>query len=154
MKKYLSIVVPIVLAAILLAVAGISAFDRPDDAIRYRQAMMTLIGHHFGCLGDVLKGKEPYDAEAFAAETTVVLNLSLLPWEAFLLAGSDKGATDLKPSALSQPEAFQEAARAFQGEMVRLSEAAAAGDFDGIKSSRFGAVVRSCKDCHSRFRSR
>jgi cytochrome c556 len=153
MKKFWLIAAPIIVAPVLLAAAGISAFDRPDDAIRYRQAMMTLVGHHFGRLGDMLKGNAPYEPEAFAAEAVAVQNLSQLPWEAFMVAGSDTGETGLKPSALSQPEAFQGAVSAFQDEMTTLAATAAAGDLDGSRS-RFGGVARSCKDCHSRFRSR
>ena len=36
-------------------------FSRPEDAIKYRKSVMLIIAHHFGRLGDMVKGVETYE---------------------------------------------------------------------------------------------
>jgi len=145
--------VPIILVKAMLTGVGNADFDRAEDAIRYRQAVMILIGRHFGRMGDVVKSKVPYDQAAFAGDAAVVKILSRLPWEAFLFPGSDKGKTQLKSEALNRPDELKAAAQVFESDAAKLSEIAAAGDLDAVKP-QFGTVAQSCKHCHAEFRSR
>jgi cytochrome c556 len=66
--KHLGKVMAIVIFMAVAATAVSAKFNKAEDAIRYRQAVMTLIGQHFGSMGQVVKGDEPYDQAAFAAE--------------------------------------------------------------------------------------
>ena len=112
---------------------------------------MTVIGHHFSSVGAMVKGAKPYDKAAVASDAKVVQTMAGLPWEAFAVAGSDKGDTRLKSSALKESGEFRAAAVAFEGAVVELVEAADGGDQGAVKS-QFGAVAQTCKGCHGKYR--
>lgn len=140
------------LAAVALIITAASAqFSKPEEAIKYRQAAMFLIGQHFSRLGAMVKGQQPYDREAFARNAALVETLSKLPWEAFLVAGSDEGETTMKSDVLRNQPKFKEAAEQMETEVAKLVTAANADDFNATKA-QFGAVGKTCKNCHGEFR--
>jgi cytochrome c556 len=55
--------------AFLLATAlpASAQFQKPEDAVKYRKAGMTLMAAHFGRLGAMAQGKVPFDAAAATA---------------------------------------------------------------------------------------
>ena len=126
-------------------------FTKPEDAVRYRKAVMVVIAQHFGAMGAVVKGQSALDKAEFARNAQLVQMLAALPWEAFTVAGSDKGDTDLKSSALKDQARFMTAADAFEDEAAMLVNIAEGGGIGEIKS-QFGAVAKSCKDCHREYR--
>jgi cytochrome c556 len=132
--------------------SAFAMFERPDDAIRYRQAVMTLIGHHFGSMASVVKGTSAYTKDAFAKDAQLVETLAKLPWEAFLYPGSDTGNTKLKPEAFQEKAKFKEAAANLEAQTAKLADAAASGDIGAIKT-QFGEVGKSCKACHTQYRA-
>ena len=75
----------------ILAGAAYAQFSKPDDAIKYRKAVMTIIAQHFGRMGAMIQGKMPYDQKVLANNAAVIENVAVLPWEAYLTPGSDKG---------------------------------------------------------------
>jgi cytochrome c556 len=150
MKLVTKILVGAFLSTMVMS-AAYAQFAKPDDAIRYRKAVMTLIAHHFGRIGAVVKGKANYNAAQVTQEAQLIQRLSGLSWEAFMVAGSDKGDTTLKSSALKNQGKFMTAADAFEDEAATLLNAAEGGDLEEVKS-QFGAVAKSCKDCHGKFR--
>lgn len=152
MKGMWKIVVCFVVVAGLLGAAQ-AQFARTDDAIKYRQAAMFLIGQHMGRMAAVVKGKQPYNREDFGQNAALIETLSELSWDAFLVAGSDKGETKMRSEALKNQDKFKEAAQNMEAEVAKLVSAANSGDLNAIKK-QFGAVGRSCKNCHSQFRSR
>jgi len=135
----------------LLAAVAFAQFAKPEDAIKYRQAQMVLIVHHFGTMGAVVKGEVAYDAAEFAANAASVEMLAGLPWDAFLAPGSDKGDTRLKDAAIKEPAKFMAAVDAFETETARLVNAADSGELDKIKP-QFGAVAQTCSNCHKQYR--
>jgi cytochrome c556 len=112
---------------------------------------MIVIAQHFGRLGAMVKGQQPYDQMTFASNTAVIEALSGLAWEAFLVPGSDSGKTTMKSSVLKDPEGLKSLSQQFQLEVGKLSAAAKGNDFNAIKT-QFGAVAQSCKNCHSKTR--
>ena len=140
----------------LVLIAGSAAFAqfaRTDDAIAYRKATMVLLGHHFDQIAAVVKGQTAYQPETAADQARLVKIFSALPWAAFSAPGSDKGATRMKPAALSSPEKFMAAAKAFEADADRLAAAAESGTLDAVKPP-FGKAAQSCKACHEQFKSR
>jgi cytochrome c556 len=152
MKNSLKVMVcTIVLAAIgSMAYAG---FAGPEDAIRYRKAVMTVIGQHFGRLAAVVKGQAPYDKQDVVHNATVIRTMAELPWDAVLFPGSDKGDTTLKSSALQEKDKLMTVARQFESATRQLAETAQNGDLAALKA-QFGAVAGDCKTCHSTFRNK
>ena len=108
-------------------------FSRPEDAIKYRKSVMLVIAHHFGRLGDMVKGAKPYEQVRFTDNATLIEKLSVLSWEAFLTPGSDKGDTTMKASVLKNPEEFKKLFQAFQQETSRLVDEAKSNDINSVK---------------------
>jgi cytochrome c556 len=151
MKKSL----PILLLFFLLASAFGEAhaqFAKPEFAIKYRQSVMFLMSQHFGRMAGMVNGKVSYNKEVFADNAMIVETLSRLPWQAFMVPGTDKGDTALKSSAFEQQTKFKEIARTFENQTAELLNQAKIGDFDAIKT-QFGEVGKICKACHSQFRT-
>jgi cytochrome c556 len=143
----------VILVLAAASTAGYAMFSRAEDAIRYRKAVMLLIGQHFGHMGAVVKGQKPYDKDAFARETAILKTLSNMPWEAFAYPESDRGQTNLKSNALKNKDDFMKSARNMETEVEKLVADAQTGDLNSLKK-QFGAAAMTCKDCHEKFKSR
>lgn len=150
MKALLKTIAVLVIFGILIG-AALAQFSKPEDAIKYRQSVMFVIAQHFGRLGAMVKGQQPYDQMTFASNTAVIEALSGLAWEAFLVPGSDRGKTTMKSSVLKDPDGLKSLSQQFQLEVGKLSAAAKGNDLNAIKT-QFGAVAQSCKNCHSKTR--
>jgi len=150
MKPVKKIIAVLVIFGILIGAAW-AQFSKPEKAVKYRQSVMFVIGQHFGRLGAMVKGQQPYDQKSFASNTAVIETLAGLPWEAFLVPGSDQGKTTMKSSVLKDPDGLKSLSQQFQIEVGKLSAAAKGNDFNAIKA-QFGAVAQSCKSCHRKTR--
>ena len=128
-------------------------FAKPEWAINYRKAAKFLTAQHFGCKGAMVKEKVPYNQEVFSRNAMLVETLSRLPWEATMVPGTDKGDTTLNASAFMQQARFKEVAQIFETQATKLVSAAQSGDLSSIKT-QFGEVGKSCKACHSQFRTK
>lgn len=148
----MKIVAPLalVLAFGSLSVPAFAQFQKPDDAVKYRKAALTVMGTHFSRIGAMANGRAPFDAKAAAESAAIVETMSKLPWEGFV-AGTDKGETRALPKIWTEQAKFTEAAGKLQAETVKLSAAAKTGNLDAVKTA-FGAVGQSCKACHDVYR--
>ena len=152
MKKLLMIFVGLVFIA--GAIGGAYAqFAKPEYAIKYRKSVMFLIAQHFGRMGAMVKEKIPYNPDVFARNAMLVETLSRLPWEASMVPGTDTGDTTLNALAFGQQAKFKEVAQTFETQATKLVSAAQSGDFSASKT-QFGEVGKSCKACHSQFRTK
>lgn len=140
----------LILVAGSLAAPAAAQFQRPDDAVKYRKAALSLMGTHFSRVGAMASGRAPFDAKAAADNMAIVETLSKLPWEAFG-AGTDKGDTRALPAVWAEQARFKAASEKMQAEVAKLNAAAKTGNLDAIKTA-FGATAASCKACHDDFR--
>ena len=152
MKTLLKVLVCLVIVTAALG-GAYAKFAKPEHAIKYRKSVMFLIAQHFGRMGAMVKEKTPYNKEVFTGNAMVVETLSRLPWEAVMVPGADKGDTTLKSAALEQQAKFNEVARTFEKQTTKLVRTAKSGDFNAIKT-QFGEVAKSCKACHTQFRTK
>lgn len=136
--------------AFMLATPAQAQFAKPEDAIKYRKASLTVMAAHFGRLGAMANGRVPYDAKAAAENAEVVSALAKLPWAAFG-EGTDKGDTRAKPEIWKESAKFKEASDKMVAEVGKLNTAAKAGNLDALKAA-FGPAAASCKACHDNFR--
>jgi len=150
MKKMATALIVLILITGFLGVAH-AQFTKPEDAIQYRQSVMFLIGQHFGRMFAVVKGQSPYDKRAFEQNAALVDTLATLPWEAFMVPGTDKGKTGLKSSAFKEKEKFMQDAKKMEAEVAKLVETAQTGNLDAAKT-QIGETAKSCKSCHNDFR--
>jgi cytochrome c556 len=136
--------------AFATALPAAAQFQKPEDAVKYRKAGMTVMAAHFGRLGAMAQGRAPYDATAAAANAQVAVNMSTLPFAGFVegTAGTEKGTP--KANVWTERAKFDAAAKNMQDELVKL--AAAARTEAGLKAA-FGAAAGTCKSCHDDFRN-
>jgi len=142
-----------VLVSVVCFLGGVAfaQFAKTEDAIKYRQSVMFLIGQHFGRMGAVVRGEQPYDKDAFDHNAALVGALYKLPLEAFMAPGSAKDSR-MKAEALTQKDKFAQLHKATQMELDKLASVAKGGDLNPIKA-QFGRAGASCKACHDTFRS-
>jgi len=138
------------LAALLASTPAAAQFAKPEDAIKYRKAGMTLMATHFGRVAAMANGRIPFDAKAAADNAELATMLSKLPFAGFV-DGSDKGETKAEPKIWSEMDKFKAAATKMQEEMVKLNVAAKSGNLDAIKAA-VGDTGKSCKACHDNYR--
>ncbi|MGE0428978.1 MAG: cytochrome c [Hydrogenophaga sp.] len=124
-------------------------FQKPEDAVKYRKAVMTLMGNHAGRIGAMANGRIPFDGKAAADSSALLETLSKLPWEAFV-AGTDKGETRAKPEIWAEQAKFKEGSDKLQVETAKLAAAAKTGNLDSVRTA-FGSVGQTCKACHDAY---
>ncbi|MBI5577722.1 MAG: cytochrome c [Deltaproteobacteria bacterium] len=151
MKKRMTWVVVVAVVGVLTG-AAFAQFAKTEDAIKYRQSVMFLVGQHYSRMGAVVKGEQPYNKEALEKNAILVESLYRLPLEAFMTPGSDKG-SGMKADALAQKDKFSQMHKTTEAELAKLAAVAKGGDLNAIKS-QFGAAGASCKACHDAYRNK
>ena len=136
-----------------LAVPASAQFAKPEDAIKYRQSALFVMGQHFGRVGTMATGRAPFDAKVAADNAEVVASMAKLPWVAFG-PGTDKGAVNkANPEIWTEQAKFKEASEKLIAESTKLAAAAKTGNLDAVKTA-FNATAASCKACHDVYRGR
>jgi cytochrome c556 len=136
-------------AAGLLLVSAVAGAATPQDAIKYRQAVMNTMSGHVSAINLIFTGKVEHQdyllshAEALAAAGDQIGKL--------FPAGSNAGDTDALPAIWADPAKFQKAADAGRTATAALRDAVKSGDKAAIGRS-LKPVFDSCKGCHDSFR--
>lgn len=151
MKKALMSIAAV--AALAAALPAQAQFQRPEDAVKYRQSALSLIGTHFGRLGGMAQGRIPFDAAQAAANADVVANLSALPWAGFG-AGHNVGTTRAKPEIWTDTARFTQMSNDMRQATLALQTAVKA---PGLTVEQLRTAVgntgRTCQACHDAFRT-
>ena len=137
-------------AALTLSAPASAQFAKAEDAIKYRQSALFVMGQHFGRLGAMANGKAPFDAKAAQDSADIVLYMSKLPWAGF---GPGTEGGKAKPEVWKEQPKFQDLTQKMQAEVVKLEAAAKTGNLDNLKAA-FGPAANSCKSCHDSYRNR
>ena len=139
-------------ATVLTISAGFAfaQFQKPEDAIKYRQNVFNVMANSFGKIGAVVKGEAPFNKDELAKNAAVVAMLSTLPWQAF---GPGTEGGNALPAVWSDNAKFKAASEKMQLAAVDLNKSAQSGDLDSIKKA-FGATGATCKGCHDDFRKK
>ena len=145
-----TLMVAAALAGSVVALPAAAQFAKPEDAIRYRQSGMTMMGTHFGRVAAMASGRVPFDAKSVADNAELATILSKLPFAGFV-EGTDKGETRALPKIWSEQDKFRAAAAKMQEEMSKLNTAAKSGNVGAIKTA-VGATGGTCKACHDSYR--
>jgi cytochrome c556 len=136
--------------AATLSAPAAAQFAKAEDAIKYRQGALFVLGQHFGRLGAMAQGKIPFDAKAAQDNAEVVLNMSKLPWAGF---GPGTEGGKAKPAIWKEQAKYKEHADKFEAEAVKLAAAAKTGNLDNLKAA-FGDAAGTCKACHDAYRNK
>lgn len=125
---------------------------KPETAIHYRQAAYTLIGWNFGPMVQMVRGKSPWDAAAFARHAERVAFIAPQLLEGFP-EGSGSGAeTEARPEIWTDAAGFKSKMDDFVRESKQLAEVARTGD-EAKTKEQFKATAGTCKACHDRYRA-
>ena len=139
-------------AAIAFSAPASAQFQKPEDAAKYRQSVMTVMGNHFGRIGAMVNGRAPFDAKIAQDSAHVVAIMSTLPWPAFT-PDTEALKTRAKPEIWKEGAKFKESYEKLMAETVKLETAAKTGNLDSVKTA-FGAAGGSCKACHDSFQAK
>lgn len=145
----------IVAAASLFAWAAPASaqFAKPEDAVKYRQSALSVMGTHFGRLGAMVNGKVPFDAKVAADSAELVATMAKLPWAGFG-PGTDKDSRSKAMSEVWTEQAkFKAGSDKLAAESAKLAAAGKTGNLDALKTA-FGATAETCKACHDAFRNK
>ncbi len=138
-------------ALVALGLPAAAQFAKPEDAVKYRQSSLFVMGQHFARVGAMANGRVPFDAKVAADNAEIVAAMAKLPWAAFG-PGTDKGApTKAKPEIWTEQAKFKDAGDKAMAETAKLAAAAKTGNLDALKAA-FGATAGSCKACHDAYR--
>ena len=141
--------------AIVAGVVGISAAHATDadEAIKYRQALMEVVGGHTGAFFAILQGKVD-QPEALAYHARGIANASAYVAAAFEqdTAGEGNAGTESKDNIWSDWDGFSEDVVAFEVAATALADAVEAGDMAAIGPAA-GALGAACQDCHKDYRT-
>ena len=142
-------------AAVLIALSAPASaqFAKPEDAIHYRQGALTVMGAHFGRLGEMVKGKVPFDAKAAQDNAAIVAEMAKLPWAAFGPGTNKGGNTKAKPAIWTEQAKFKEGSDKLIVDTEKLAAASKTGNLDALKTA-FLSTADTCKSCHDSFRNK
>ena len=129
-----------------------AAQAKPEQLVKQRQSAMALIGWYFGPIGAMMRGDRPFDAATVRRNTEYLDVLVKLPGEGFHPSTKDEK-TRARPEVWTDKPKFDKALENMQVEMGKLKQVAATGDQGAIKT-QFGAVGKSCANCHDDFRTK
>jgi len=151
MKRFAAAVLvsSVALGASLAALAQM----KPEDAIKYRQSAMFLVGQNFGPLAAMAQGKIPYDKEAAIKHADIVAFVSKLPLQGFQPGTDTGGNTKAKPEIWENMDDFKAKLEKMQQETAKLAEVAQSGDFNALKA-QVGETGKACKACHDKYRNK
>lgn len=149
----MKIIASFALAATAVAFTAPAAaqFQKPEDAVKYRQSALTVMANSFGRIGAMVNGRVPFDAKVAQDSAHVVTTLSTLPWVGFA-ANTESIKSRAKPEIWKEQAKFKESSDKMVDAAAKLEAATKTGNLDAVKTA-FGAVGGSCKACHDAFRA-
>lgn len=137
-------------AATVLSLPASAQFAKPEDAVKYRQSALFVMGQHFGRIGAMANGRVPYDAKAAVDNAEVVAEMAKLPWAGFA-ANTDRLSQKAKSEIWTEQVKFREHNEKLVGESGKLLAAAKTNNLDNLKTA-FSATAGTCKGCHDAYR--
>lgn len=146
MKKFLMLAA--LAATTTLAAPAYAQFAKVEDAIKYRQSALSIMGNHMGRLTAMARGDRPFDAGAVAASAKVLNDVSALPWEAFVPA-SNVPPSKFKGEMPKDAADIKELSDKVRAELAKLNGISTQ---DALRS-QLGAIGQGCKACHDKFRA-
>ncbi len=149
MKTFVSLALAAVVGAAALPASA--QFAKPEDAVKYRQSALTVMGAHFGRIGAMVNGRIPFDGKVAQENAQVVSDVARLPWAGFG-PGTDKISARAKPEIWTEQAKFKDHSDKMVAETAKLLTAAKTQNLDNLKAA-FGSTAATCKACHDAFRS-
>ena len=135
----------------ILGVSLVATAEANDGAIAHRKAVMAAIGGHMKAMAAIVKGQVPFKDD-LKGHAHAMSELAKITGKVFP-EGSGSGDTRAAAAIWEKPDEFKEVVVQFQTASADLAKAAESGDMSAF-GAKFGGVGKSCKACHSDFRSK
>ncbi len=142
----------IVAAAVAASVLGAPAwgqFAKVEDAVKYRQSALTIMGNHMGRLTAMARGDRPYDQAAVQRSAAVLKEVTALPWEAFV-PGSNTAQSKFKGEIPRDAADIKELSDRMRAEVAKLASVTSQEQL----RTQVGATGQACKACHDKYREK
>lgn len=142
------------LVLLVLAALGLQGCDSvdPNSPLGKRQALFKEMLRTSEDLGGMLRGRLPFDEQAFASGAVRLDELTAQPWQHFPQV-RDEGDSRARDEVWQRQARFQELADAQMASTRALAEAAARPPLEAKTLAPLVARVEAdCKACHSEFR--
>jgi cytochrome c556 len=136
-------------STLLASVSAQAQFAKPEDAVKYRQSALSVMGAHTGRLGAMVNGRVPFDAKVAQENADIIATMAKLPWQGF---GAGTESPKAKANIWTENAKFKGISDKLVADAARLDAAAKTGNLDQIKTA-FGAYAGNCKACHDDFRN-
>ena len=142
------------LTAGAVAIGTMVLAQSAEDAVKARQAHMTLLAGNLGVLGGMARGNADYDAELAQAAADNLVALSSIDQRFYWPEGSSNAeieGTKALPAIWEQPDEFA----GHIADLLAASEAMAAAAGTGLEglTGAMGGLGGACGACHQTFRS-
>lgn len=137
-------------AAISIAASGIATAETtPENAIKYRKAVMSAMAGHTSALA--LQAFGQVDEKTHMADHAAAMAALGKEIAVVFPANSATGDTEALPAIWAEPDRFAAAVDAVGQSTAELQAAVDSGNRGAIAKA-FKAVGDSCKGCHDNFR--
>ncbi|MCB2263916.1 MAG: cytochrome c [Candidatus Thiosymbion ectosymbiont of Robbea hypermnestra] len=133
-----------------LCAAGTQAGDI-EKAVDYRQGLMNVYVYNVTAMGNMVKGKTPFDPTAFARHAKDLATAARLDLLAGFPEDSINDESDADDKIWLDWDKFQQKNQALRKESARLAEIAKGGDETAMKT-QFKKTAKTCKGCHDNFK--
>ena len=132
-------------------VSQVASAGELERALEYRQGVMNVYSWNMKAMGDMMKGKKPYDADAFARHASDLAAAASLELLAGFPPESDSGETDARADIWFDFEDFTQKLEDLRSASQNLSQVAASGDREAMGKA-LGQTGKSCKACHDSYK--
>lgn len=150
----------VVCLATLSLLVGFSSIAAPAKsakqalgAVKYRQSLLQLVRSNVGALGGMAKGAIPMDAKKIEKNAMRIEQLSLMMADYFVM---DTREFNLPTDALNDiwvtHDDFKSRIEKLTAAAASLKTTAQQGDESQFKPA-IGALLKSCKGCHDKYKA-
>ena len=125
---------------------------KPEQVLKYRKALYSVIGWNFGPMSAMAQGKVPYDAAEFARRAERVAAVAPMLSEAFPAESKGVANSELKPEMWANRADFDAKMKDLVERSAALATVAKSGDFEKSKAA-FMQTAQTCKACHDKYKN-
>jgi cytochrome c556 len=142
----------LLLAGCVFAGAVQAQAAKPEQVLKYRKALYSVIGWNFGPMSAMAQGKVPYNADEFARRAERVALVAPMLSEAFPPESKGVANSELKPEMWTNRADFDARMKDMVERSAALAAAAKTGDFEKSKAA-FMQTAQTCKACHDKYKN-
>jgi cytochrome c556 len=125
---------------------------KPEQVLKYRKALYSVIGWNFGPMSAMAQGKAPFNAAEFAKRAERVAAVAPMLSEAFPPESKGVANSELKPEMWANRADFDAKMQDLVERSAALAVAAKTGDFEQSKAA-FMQAAQTCKACHDKYKN-